>query len=350
MFNNLTAFALVLTMLGFTQPRALGAQADVSVRATDVGSNLFGGHDARLPFVVTANRQLEGIAAWTLSVDQRIVARGKTAVAATPQTPGNIEIRVDMPKVKAGVVLRAVLSFAIYGQDRHTAEASLEKPLWIFSEDPFTDRSRWLKELKICLFDPSGNTRQVFEKMKIPFSQTANVDSLDALDRGLLIIGEGTSFRDYRGLPELMMKTAAGGTAVLCLAPLDGEIMLPGSLGVTTEFPLPERLLLRRNDVICELDKRLDALVWGTGVRPLASALSVRSDRNRVVGEVVQSPDGWPWLEIGFPAEHGKLIVCGFGVVRHWQIGPTPRFLFARILEYLTLTQKPPSSLSKGEQ
>ena len=159
MFNNLTAFALVLTMLGFTQPRALGAQADVSVRATDVGSNLFGGHDARLPFVVTANRQLEGIAAWTLSVDQRIVARGKTAVAATPQTPGNIEIRVDMPKVKAGVVLRAVLSFAIYGQDRHTAEASLEKPLWIFSEDPFTDRSRWLKELKICLFDPSGNTR-----------------------------------------------------------------------------------------------------------------------------------------------------------------------------------------------
>ncbi len=350
MFNNLTAFTLILAMLGFTQPRALGAQVNVSVRATDAGSNLFGGRDARLFFLVTANRPLEGIAAWALSVDQRIVTRGEVAVAASPQAPGNIDIRVDMPKVKADVVLQAVLSVAVYARDRRTAEASLEKPLWIFSEDPFADRSRWLKGLKICLFDPPGNTRQVFEKMKIPFSQTANVDSLDTLDGGLLIIGEGTSFRDYRGLPEMMVKAAASGSPVLCLAPSDGEIVLPGSFGAGAALPLPGRLALRRNDVICELDKRLDALTWRADARPLASSLLIRSDRNRVVGEVVQSPDGWPWLEADFPAQRGKLVICGFGIVRHWEVGPTPRFLFARILEHLTLTEKSLDSLPKGEQ
>ena len=143
------ASALVLAMFGFTQPRMLGAQADVSVRATEFSSNVFGGREARLPLVVTAGRPLEGIATWALSVDQRTIARGETAVAASPQAPGNIEIRVDMPKVKAGVVLRAVLSVAVYVQDRRTAEASVTKPLWLFPEDPFADRSRWLKDLKI---------------------------------------------------------------------------------------------------------------------------------------------------------------------------------------------------------
>ena len=350
MFKNLTAFTLMLAMFGLTQPRALGAQADVSVRAADAGSNLFGGRNAHLSFLVTANRSLQGIATWVLSVDQRTVARGETAVAVNPQTPGNIEIRVDIPKVKEGVVLRAVLSVGVHVHDRRTTEASVEKPLWIFPEDPFADRSHWLKGLKICLFDPPGNTRQVFEKMKIPFSRTANVDSLDTLDGGLLIIGEGTSFKDYRGLPEMMVKAATSGNPVLCLAPSDGEIVLPGSLGVEAELPLPERLALRRNDVIRELDKRLDALTWRPDARPLASSLLIKSDRNRVVGEVVQSPDGWPWLEADFPAERGRLIICGFGIVRHWEVGPTPRFLFTRILEHLTLTQKPPSLLLKGEQ
>jgi hypothetical protein len=220
--------------------------------------------------------------------------------------------------------------------------------LWIFPEDPFVNRSHWLKGLRICLFDPPGDTRQILDKMDVPFSRTANVDSLDTLNCGLLIIGEGTSLKEYRGLPEMMVKAAASGIPVLCLAPSDGDIVLPGSFAAGTQLPLPERLALRRNDVICELDKRLDALSWRANARPLSSSLLIKSERNRVVGEVVQSPDGWPWLEAGFPAEHGRLIICGFGIIRHWDAGPTPRFLFARILEHLTHTPSNPKSI--GEQ
>jgi hypothetical protein len=347
MFKNLRTFALVSAVLGFALPRTVGAADDASVLATEAATNLFGGREARLPLTITANRPLQGIAAWSLEVDQRTIARGEMAVAAGPHMPGNLELRVEMPKVRAGTVLRAVLSITIYTVDRRAAGTSLVKQLWLFPENPFADRLHSLPGLKICLFDPPGNTRELFDKMKIPCSRTANVDSLDSLNGALLIIGEGTSLKEYRGLPEMMVKAAAGGATVLCLAPSDGKIVLPGSFEAGTELPMPKRLALRRNDVICELDKRLDELTWGHGARPLASSLLVRSDRNRVVGEVVPSPDGWPWLEAGFPAKHGLLIICGFGIVRHWDAGPTPRFLFARILD--NLTQIPSRPLSTGE-
>ena len=80
----------------------------------------------------------------------------------------------------------AVLSVSCYAPHAGVPEASLEKPLWIFPENPFTNRSQWLKQLQIRLFDPVGKTRQVFKKTAIPFTETRNVDSLSALDGGHL--------------------------------------------------------------------------------------------------------------------------------------------------------------------
>jgi hypothetical protein len=45
----------------------------------------------------------------------------------------------------------------------------------------------------------------------------------------------------------------------------------------------------------------------------------------------------WPWLEVKFedaPAmdNGGTLIVCGFGIIKYWNEGPVPRYLFWAIL------------------
>jgi len=327
-------FAGVLGILGAGVCPAGGVEGDLSLSPLEAWSAVFGGARSEFHFAVTARKPFRGLAGWSLTVNGRVIARREEALAVEPAKEGRITIALDIPPVKEGVIVQAVLSLSLYVEDRGQAEASLRKPLWVFSHNPFADRTEWLKELKIHLFDPEGKTRQALEKMGVPFSETGNVESLPDFRDGLVIVGEGVSFEDYRGLPEIMVRAAAGGVPVLCLAPSGGRLVLPGSEGA--ELPKPAALALRGNDVITELDKRLDALAWPPDGKVVASSLSVRADRGRVVAEVGEGGAAWPWAEARFAEKRGRLLVCGFGLMRAWEAGPSPRFLFARLLEHLT--------------
>lgn len=68
---------------------------------------------------------------------------------------------------------------------------------------------------------------------------------------------------------------------------------------------------------------------------PDSTNLHHRSYRNRLVLEVSDTAALWPWWVSRY-GEHGVLVVCGFGIIRHWRESPTPRFLLARMLENLT--------------
>ena len=377
MFQNLITSAAAGLILWGAMPESLGAEAGVSLAVLEDWSNVFGGRRAEFHASVRVRESFEGRVGWSLAVGRRTIARGETPVTASPQNVGSIAIQFDVPQVKEGVVMPAVLSVSCYDPTSGVPAASLEKPLWIFPENPFTDRSEWLKRLQIHLFDPVGTTRQVLQKTAIPFTETRNVDSLSALEDGILVIGEDTPLEEHRSLPQLMIETAAKGIPVLCLAPANGQFPVPGMGPVPvpgmgpelaelgrgeTDFPSPSRIALRRGDVIGELDKRLDARAWPPDGRVIASSLLVGGGRQRlghrglaigdhgpVIAQVFQADLGWPWLEIGFSAKRGKLIVCGFGLMRKWNAGPTPRFLFARLLEYLDADELRSISVANGE-
>lgn len=69
----------------------------------------------------------------------------------------------------------------------------------------------------------------------------------------------------------------------------------------------------------------------------MASTLSLKVEDGAVVAEAGREADDWAWLEAEYPAKKGRLIVCGFGLTgKAWDAGPTPRYLFARLLEVLT--------------
>jgi hypothetical protein len=268
-----------------------------------------------------------------LSVNRRTIARGQQLASVRPDKPAVATLRLAVPGVKEGVVVQAQLAVSLYAGASTRPAAEHTKPIWIFPRDPFVDRSEWLKGLNIELFDPLGKTAEVFEKARVPFKLTRNTAAISGPGTGLLVIGEGISLRDFRALPEAMLQAAAGGRPVLCLAPSEGAIPMPGA-GDTPQ-QAPRLVELRREDIVTELDKRVDAAGWPPAGTSVASRLVVQPKGGRVVAEVSAQGAGWPWLDARYPAGRGRLLACGFGIIRQWEDGPAPRFLLARILDLL---------------
>lgn len=319
----------------------LSMQADDKpvVTLNEGWSNVFGGSEAVFHAAVTAKEGFAGRLGWRFSEAGRTVLQKEAKVDVKPGAVETVQIRLAVPEVKEGVVFEAVLTLSLIKEGVKDPVASVERRIWIFPADPFAGRAEWLKKAGIRLFDPEKKTARLFEEAKIPFEAVGNIDAFPEIKGGMLVIGEGVSFKEYRGLGSMMSKAAAAGVPVLCLAPAGGEATLPG-IG-DSDLPRPDRIVLERGDVIKRLDKRLDAGAWPPDGVVAASSLKLRGERGPVVGEVTNGGEGWSWVEMESGQGKTKFVICGFKVIEKWKTGPTPRFLFARALEYVAAREGP---------
>ena len=308
------------------------AEAPVTLKVREPWSNVFGGQDVTVHVAVVSAQAQQATLGWSLAVSGGVVQRAEQAVTLAPDRPAVAELHLRVPATKEGVALPAQLALALRTEGKTEPAATLNKTLWIFCDDPFAYRKERLASLKIRLFDPEKRTAACLEKAGVPFELVANVDAMTGLKDGILIVGEGVSFADYRGLGATMTKVAAGGPPVLCLAPGGGTMEL--AITPQSDVPEPQRVSLRRRDAIVSVDKRLDAEAWPPDGEIEACSLMISGERGPVVAEARRGGGGWPWLEMTF-AGRGKLIVCGFAIVGKWDNSPTPRFLLAGILEEL---------------
>jgi len=337
--------AVLAALVCLHSPTSVQPAEHTVIEPVEKWANVFSGTQAKLHYTVRTAQALEGRLNWSLSVNRRTVEHGQLPLTLAVGRAAEATVAFTVPEVKEGVILESQLSVAAYSGGDREPVATHARKLCIFPHDPFLDRRVWLQGLKITLFDPEGKTADVFEKARIPFKFTKNTAALDDLKEGMLVIGEGTAWRDYRALGETAVKAAAQGVPVLCLAPRDGSLILPGTAG--TELPLPLSLTLRREDVMRELDPRLDAVAWPPEGKIAVSRLTIKGDRDQVVAETSLEPGAWPWLEVRYPTAKGRLLVCGFGIVRHWEATPAPRYLLSELFMRLTaekhltpLTQK----------
>ena len=204
-------------------PTALLAAEETSIEPVEKWSNVFSGGEVKFHYLVRTAQPFDGRLNWSLAFNERTIEHGQlplTFVGAGTRYSGSAAeatVALKVPEVKEGVILESRLSIAAYAAGDPKPLATHVKTVWIFPREPFTDRSRWLQGLKITLFDPDGKTADVLEKARVPFTLTKNTAALGELREGLLVIGEGTAWRDYRSLGATIVKAAARGVPVLCL-------------------------------------------------------------------------------------------------------------------------------------
>src|SRR5437764_4455745 len=140
--------ALALLVLGRLPPSpAWGAEDGVTVEPREKWSGVFGGKEVDVHLVVKVPRALKGRVGWTFSTtNRRTIASGDVGVTASPDRPGTATVRLRVPEVREGVVLRAQLAVSVFGDGDRKPLAAHEQPLWIFPGNPFAGRTDCLKE------------------------------------------------------------------------------------------------------------------------------------------------------------------------------------------------------------
>lgn len=316
------------------EPNKDGKRA-VVVAPVAARGNIFCDEECEFKFKVQAAPGIKGRVVWRVAAGTATVKAGELALIVKPDASAEISIKLTIPAIKEGVVLHTKLTVSVIEHDQKRPSASFEQDLWIFPKDPFADRSEWLKKLKLNLFDPKGDTAKVFTAAKIPFEECKSVEALLETKEGVVVVGEGISFKDEKELGTAVQKLAATGLTVLILAPSEGEVPIPGLGGPNGGV---EDLSFRR-EIVRRLDKRLDPDGWLPDGKVVASSLTVKMGEDVIGGEVMPGPGGWVWIEARHGTGKGRWAFCGLAVIAKWEASPTPRFLFAKMLEYLTDSQ-----------
>lgn len=266
---------------------------------------------------------------WSLTFGSRTISRGsaKPFIPADSDVPMYL-VEIPMPPLREGVVMSVSLEMTwTDGEEKYEHS----RPLHVFSPNTFAEQREFLHDANISLFDPIGKTGKLLEESKIPYTSRPSLASVNSVSEGIVIVGEGVSFSEQRMLAESLLLAASRGVSVLCLAPAEGDFCLKAELDGETRRP--NRMDLQRGGVVRRFDKRFDDLVT-------LSNLSLVSRRNEIVLKTGSTTDEWSWLQLEFPAQPpgkppGKLILCGMGIMSHWEASPVPRYLVSHLLHEL---------------
>ena len=238
---------------------------------------------------------------WSLALSGAVVARGE-----------NTAIEQTFPPLRDGVVAAGNLT-------AETSQGQGTKPIWLFSRKPGFPAME-----KMLLFDPMGATAALLESNGISFQPVNAVDAL-AGAKGVLMVGEGISPDEYKGLAGTLYDAALRGARILWLAPGEGRMALPD--GEENSKPAVD---FRDASIVSAMDKRLHAEDWRGG-KPVASAFQLTGDRRVVEVEWNAVRKGWCWMDVRWPGG-GRLTLCGLSIVEAWEDNPAPRYLLAQWL------------------
>lgn len=342
------ACAILAAVLTGGLLRAAEASQPVGLILHEPWQALFAGRQVVLHLSLRGAAGADGRVPWSLRSAAGTLLRGEEALPAKAGDAVEVAVRIALPPVKEGVIMPVDLeASAILPAQPPEAAPAFSRRLWLFPEDPFANRREWLRSLRLRLFDPAGPTTACLTQATVPFETVTNLAALEGQPPAVLIVGAGTPGRAFADQAAALLRLAAQGHRVLTLAVTGAEFPIPGS--AEPDLPQPLRVDWRQGDVITELDKRLDAAAWPPDGTLPAALLQVTTRGSQVIGRLATDAPGWPWFAARFPSG-GCFVICGFPLIDRWEAGPTPRFLFARVLEWLATTEPDPTDVTAPQR
>ena len=272
------------------------------IEPSGVPQTVFADSELRLRFVCHDDE----VVPWQASAARRPFSSG----AVVPKQ-GWGEIRLQTPPVKDGI-----------GLPIQVAVGDAVCKVLVLGNDPLDGRRQWAEQLRIVLFDPSGKTAKAFEAIELPYRQATGLCGLGAVTEGMIVVSEGLSLEEHRGLDRVLCQVARQGVPVILLRPDSGDFTVPD--------PGPLRFELQRGDVGERIDSRT------AGDLRQAIGLRVTGDRNGPVMQITQQASDYAWGDFRFDDGRGRLCCVTWNLLDQWEASPAPRFFFVRLLELVS--------------
>lgn len=273
---------------------------------------------------------------WRLTSRHRTISNGNEVVRLTDEKSNELKVPIAIPRLAKGVSLDAKLEAWLEDANGELVGERLVRPVWILAADPFS-KIRQSADNSIVLYDPQTTTVKQFEKSGIPYHRLRTIDALLETNASLVIIGENTSFSRNRALADALRTLLAGGKRILVLAPAEGRIFDAEFDASNSNSGSPVSMRAVRRQLVTEFDRRLDSSDWvGTEVPP--GRLAIDSGNQRLSINVVDKGVHWSEIELQATAPHGQVRICDMPVIRHWESGPSPRYLLKHWMTMLNPT------------
>ena len=265
-----------------------------------------------------------GRVSWKLTKDHRTLAQGPA------QRGDNDELKIKfvLPDIEVHAPLE--LKLKLTSGDRFISE-----PLYLYPADPFKDQQKFLEQANLYLFDPTGETSEIFESASIPCQRLESLDSVEAITEGLLVIGQGLAIEENEGLFAILTSLLEKDVSVILLAP-DGD----SSKSPRISFALgpQQQIFLQRQSITKQFDKRFDTDFW-SAENSVSQSWQLSQDANNLTLKNAELTDGWCWIEIAHAncksgqRKQAALVVCGLGIIDRWADGPMPKHLLLKMFE-----------------
>ena len=277
---------------------------------------------------------------WKTSVFNSVLQQGKEVVTLQPTKKKIFSITLVMPQTEKRIEMNLAIKL-LNNNDQELLRTSYE-----YSVFPMLSELQ-VHNIKIGLFDPKGNTRNILKKMNIPHHLLENELSFSAFDGDLIIIGSHSVTQSNQHILQDMEQKIMEGMSILCLEQEVLPALLPVQLSSNSNKPnelIYSEIASAGHKVFSGL-KPADLSRWrGEGIIARFPLKTFRNGNVRTLLNGIPSEgreiETLPLIMELFLGQ-GKFILSQLLQVEKCISEPVAKLLFVNLINYAAIKSKP---------